>query len=121
VVLSWVRWHLRVGFSHLFLFFDLPPAAVDDSVTLSAEARATGCSHFASADSSSVPTTGADSNLPPRSGLPDHGAARAVAREFASDGFGAAEGTGSATVTVIAGRAPEVIAWQALHCPPGAH
>lgn len=112
MVHSWVRWHLKVGFSHLFLFFDLPPAVVNESLT-------TGSGKFAPTASSSV-SEDSSSKLPPRTSLPDHSAARAVAREFASVGADATLGEGPSSgpaVTVIAGRAPEMIAWQAMHCP----
>jgi len=83
------------------------------------ESLTTGSGEFAPTTSSPV-SDDASFNLPPRTSLPDHSAARAVIREFASVGSDATLGGGqdsTTAVTVIAGRAPEMVAWQALYCP----
>lgn len=99
VVLSWVRWHLLVGFSHLFLFFDLPATELTEPTDAARDDPAAAAAEVAAASVAAAA-------LPPRTGLPNHGAARAVAREFPPS-----------AVTTMAGRAPALMAWQAQHCP----
>jgi len=95
VVDSWVQWHLGIGFTHLFLFFDeLPEEA-------GAKAAVGPASSSTAADATAAAA------LPPPLGTVGHPAAKALLAEPAFAG----------RVTVLAARAPQLAAWQAAKCP----
>ena len=94
VVVSWCRWHLGVGFDHLFLFFDTGT----DSNANDTAARGAGDEKKKNFDPTLPPVDGAGL-------VPNHPAARAVNALFGS------------RVTVVAGQGLELRQWQQLHCP----
>lgn len=87
VVMSWCRWHLGIGFSHLFLFFDEPLENVSTSSEM--EFR-----------SSTYPPT--------EMNFPNHPAITALHTEFGKD---------SEFVTILSGQDLGLVKWQKDHCP----